>query len=575
MPLKIDKRHGFGMIGIFVAILAVGLLMVAITRLLLSMFQGVGNLNERLEMQSIIQDQWKQMNAGTYEDFEDIVAAKGSPWTQSFGPKYEMKVEFGGKGKYVDAACDSSGSVAETDRQCRKVTIAIVSKALPDVMESLRMTRVSEPDEKDLLKRIEERIAENGNKFNTLYTKAESDARYVRYGMGDFACPWDYKKSTTGVGCEACAAPANDMQYRSGNCQLSTCPAGQMTNEAQNGCEPRLCPQATMLNAAGTACESCTGIPEDSWKQYYGANCSIQTCQTGQQVNEAGTGCEAITCQSGYHLSGDDCVEDRPTCPSDQVLMGDECVTKNLFFHGSNASALFGLPSCIASTNFTGNYSIGLASPWHYPFSGNPKTILYQRSLSLSNFSGYVCTMPYVSRQEDSEDVFDYQDVRYALVAIPKTWSGALSSGSAAPSRYNKAAPFPPITGSGIKIDIKLDSKRKFQQYAYPIRLSYFHYFSDIADNKGVLQSIFGNSIPTMDRSTAIIYNFRLYVSKDNQPMSGGYAGYATNCTLTQNLGNDTSHCHEECGGRSFAAGGGVYLYGFVNGYETSCSNPY
>ncbi|MBE6094546.1 MAG: hypothetical protein E7199_03615 [Schwartzia succinivorans] len=183
MPLKIDKRHGFGMIGIFVAILAVGLLMVAITRLLMSMSQGIGNLSERLEMQSIIQDQWKQMNAGTYEDFEDIVAVKGSPWTESFGEKYEMKVEFGGKGKYVDAACDSSGSVAETDRQCRKVTIAIVSKALPDVMESLRMTRVSEPDERELLKRIEERISENGNKFNTLYTKTESDARYVRYGM--------------------------------------------------------------------------------------------------------------------------------------------------------------------------------------------------------------------------------------------------------------------------------------------------------------------------------------------------------------------------------------------------------
>lgn len=324
MPLKIDKRHGFGMIGIFVAILAVGLLMVSITRLLMSMSQGIGNLSERLEMQSIIQDQWKQMNAGTYEDFEDIVAAKGSPWTQSFGAKYEMKVEFGGKGKYVDAACDSSGSVAETDRQCRKVTITIVSKALPDVMESLRMTRVSEPDEKELLKKIEDKIAENGNKFNTLYTKTESDARYIRYGMGDFACPWDFKKAASGVGCEACPAPANDMQYRSGNCQLSTCPSGQVANADQNGCVARVCPHATMLNAAGTACETCTGIPEDSWKQYYGASCSIQTCPTGQMVNEDGNGCMDIVCPTGFILVGDNC-----KCPSGQIYeeSSDSCKT--------------------------------------------------------------------------------------------------------------------------------------------------------------------------------------------------------------------------------------------------------
>lgn len=327
MPLKIDKRHGFGMIGIFVAILAVGLLMVSITRLLMSMSQGIGNLSERLEMQSIIQDQWKQMNAGTYEDFEDIVAAKGSPWTQSFGEKYEMKVEFGGKGKYVDAACDSSGSVAETDRQCRKVTITIVSKALPDVMENLRMTRVSEPDEKELLKRIEERIAENGNKFNTLYTKTQSDERYVQYGMGDFACPWDHKKIEGGVGCVACDAPANDMEYRSGNCQLSTCPAGQVANAEQNGCVARVCETGFKLNAAGTACETCSGITDAEYaapvrKKYYGANCSIQTCPIGQTVNSQDTGCEDIVCPAGFELRGDDC-----KCPSNQILdeASDSC----------------------------------------------------------------------------------------------------------------------------------------------------------------------------------------------------------------------------------------------------------
>ena len=116
MPLKIDKRHGFGMIGIFVAILAVGLLMVSITRLLLSMSRGLGNLNERLEMQSIIQDQWKQLNAGTYEDFQALIAANGTTWDKTIGDKYDLKVEFGGNGKYVEAACDATASVAEADR---------------------------------------------------------------------------------------------------------------------------------------------------------------------------------------------------------------------------------------------------------------------------------------------------------------------------------------------------------------------------------------------------------------------------------------------------------------------------
>lgn len=317
MPLKIDKRHSFGMIGIFVAILAVGLLMISITRLLLSMSQGIGNLSERLEMQSIIQDQWKQMNAGTYEDFEDIVAAKGSPWTQSFGSKYEMKVEFGGKGKYVDAACDSSGSVAETDRQCRKVTITIVSQALPDVMESLRMTRVSEPDEKALLIAIDNHIAANGNKFNDYFNKTEADARYIRYGTAGFDCPMHHKKNAAGNGCLACDGPANDMQYWSGNCEVSTCPSGQVANAALDGCEARVCPNATMLNTSGTDCENCTGITEENygWKQYYGANCSIQTCSEGQMVNEAANGCEPIACPTGMTLQGDLC-----KCPSNQIL---------------------------------------------------------------------------------------------------------------------------------------------------------------------------------------------------------------------------------------------------------------
>ncbi len=315
MTLKTKDRAGFGMIGIIVAIVAVGMLMISITRLLISMSQGVGNLNERLEMQSIIKDQWRQLNAGTYEDFEDIVTAKGPTWTEALGEKYDLKVEFGQNGKYVNATCDTSSSVSDMDQQCRKVTITAVSKALPDVMESLQMTRISEPDEKELLKKIEEHISENGNKFNTLYTKTESDARYIRYGMGDFACPLNYKKNAAGNGCDACDAPANDMQYRSGNCQLSTCPSGQMANAAQDGCEERVCGTGDKLNAAGNGCEPCTGIPEGSErKKYYGANCSIQTCPVGQEVTDGRDGCQNIVCPTGMELHGDDC-----KCPSNQI----------------------------------------------------------------------------------------------------------------------------------------------------------------------------------------------------------------------------------------------------------------
>lgn len=309
MPLKINKRHGFGMIGIFVAILATALLMVSVTRLLKSISMGLDGLSERLEMQSIIQDQWKQLNVGTYEEFEALVTAKGPTWTESFGTKYDMKVEFGENGKYVDAVCNASASVSDLDRQCRKVIITIVSKSSPDIMESLQMTRVSEPDEKELLKKIENKIAANSNQFSTLYTKTESDTRYIRYGTAGFACPTDYKKNADGTGCEACDAPANDMQYRSGNCQLSTCPSGQMANEAQDGCITRVCNAGTKLNAAGTSCESCSGISNESrWKQYYGANCVIQTCPVGQQVNDNEDGCEAITCPEGKILKGDECV---------------------------------------------------------------------------------------------------------------------------------------------------------------------------------------------------------------------------------------------------------------------------
>ena len=54
MPLKIDKRHGAGMVGALIAIAAVGVLVIPISRWYLSLSDGAHHVAEQKEVQALI-----------------------------------------------------------------------------------------------------------------------------------------------------------------------------------------------------------------------------------------------------------------------------------------------------------------------------------------------------------------------------------------------------------------------------------------------------------------------------------------------------------------------------------------
>lgn len=182
MPLKIDKRHGFGLVGILAAIAAAGVIMIPLTRWYISMTQGTEGLNEKLEMQSIIQDYWSQLNAATYDEFNEAIVAKGTTWTEDIGDKYKLTIEFSADGKFEDATCNVGAAAGADEKHCRKTKILLVSTQNPLLRESMEATRVYSLAENARLAAMENRITANEVRFGQYFTKSEVDARYIKKG---------------------------------------------------------------------------------------------------------------------------------------------------------------------------------------------------------------------------------------------------------------------------------------------------------------------------------------------------------------------------------------------------------
>lgn len=287
------NRKGTAMVSFLISLVVVAITILPITRWLIALSQGTGDLAERMEMRTILQEYWSRLNAASYDELQATIDAKGPSWTEDIGGRYTLTIETSDNGKFENALCNVAEAAGTGDRVCKKATITIVSKADPSLTAGVQVTRVAPLDR---AAEVEKMITAQEDKFDGYYTKAAADAGY--------ACPWDYYLA--GTACVPCAFP-NWKQIRNGNCSLYTCPTGWKANAAGNGCEAITCSGRTYLS--GDYCYSC---PLTDWKQYYVAStgCGIGYCPTGYRANAWGTGCDVITCPGGQHLEGDGCVAD-------------------------------------------------------------------------------------------------------------------------------------------------------------------------------------------------------------------------------------------------------------------------
>lgn len=136
-------RDGYGLMGVLVAIAAAGLLIIPLTRWYISMTQGAENLQDKLAMQTIIQDHWQTLNDEGFDELSAAIATKGSTWTENVGEggRYTITTSFGDAGKYVNAAC-TAGAPGTDERQCRKVSVQIKDNVTGQT-QALNLTKVA------------------------------------------------------------------------------------------------------------------------------------------------------------------------------------------------------------------------------------------------------------------------------------------------------------------------------------------------------------------------------------------------------------------------------------------------
>ena len=191
----IRSRNGAALIYLAVAMGALALLIIPMTRWYISMNEATGDLQNRLELQSIIQDRWSQINAASYDEFKEAIATKGTTWTENIGDKYKMTIKFSSDGKYVNAKCNVGTSAGANDRHCRKATITLTSTKDASTVASIETTKVSSggttsSGDSAKLKELENQITDLKKKSGRV------NLDYNRRAGFPFGClvswPWGY-----------------------------------------------------------------------------------------------------------------------------------------------------------------------------------------------------------------------------------------------------------------------------------------------------------------------------------------------------------------------------------------------
>ncbi len=160
-----NNQKGGALLGVAIAATVIGVVAIPFTRWFMSLDQNIdttearlNRISDRLEMQSIIQDYWNQINQSSYDEFEETITKKGTKWTEDIGGKYSLALSFGPKGKYENALCNEGATVQNDDRHCRKVKITIEAKDDSSIKEDLTTTRIASE------------TSSSGSGFNTIET---------------------------------------------------------------------------------------------------------------------------------------------------------------------------------------------------------------------------------------------------------------------------------------------------------------------------------------------------------------------------------------------------------------------
>ncbi len=180
MPFKINNRHGVGMVGALIAIAAVGLLVVPVTRWYMSLSDGAYHVAEQKEVQTLIRDYWDKLTTLTHDEIQSAIASRGTSWLEEPSDKYDLKVEFSADGRYANGACSVGTAVGAGESHCRTVELSLVEKGAILAKAKAETVIVTTKTSSPKLAAMESSISANNNRFNQYYSKEEEDTRYVK-----------------------------------------------------------------------------------------------------------------------------------------------------------------------------------------------------------------------------------------------------------------------------------------------------------------------------------------------------------------------------------------------------------
>ena len=175
---RMDSRKGYGMLGLLVAISALALMFAMFTKWYMGLSKTTEDPEEKLEMQSLVQDRLNQINALTFDELSEKISSSGTTWTEDVGGKYEIRIDFGEVGKYVDGACVEDSS---SGRPCRAVSLSVSPKDSPGVSQSIKTKKIATLSESEKIQNLKNKVAAAEAKFSSYYTAAEINSKFAQF----------------------------------------------------------------------------------------------------------------------------------------------------------------------------------------------------------------------------------------------------------------------------------------------------------------------------------------------------------------------------------------------------------
>lgn len=175
---QVAPRGGYGTLVVLAIAIALAVLIPPFTKWYYSLLKTTTSLEEKMEMQSLIQDRWNQINAATFDELSGMIDSKGTTWTESIGGQYEIKIDFDGAGTYAKGICSVGGSSANP---CRKVSLTISNKNGQGVPLALIKIKTATLSESQKIQDLKSKIAAAEKKFSSYYTVAQLTAKLAQY----------------------------------------------------------------------------------------------------------------------------------------------------------------------------------------------------------------------------------------------------------------------------------------------------------------------------------------------------------------------------------------------------------